>query len=106
MTVCKHLTYTGRVQGVGFRWTARQVAGGYAVGGYVRNLPNGSVDLVVEGSADQVEAFIKTRFGAKAGCRVTRRTSKPFEERPQLIGHHVFAQKKLPFGHRNSNQAS
>ncbi len=43
--------------------------------------------------ADQVEAFVKTRFAAKPGCRVTRRTSKPFEERPQLIGHHVFARE-------------
>ena len=43
--------------------------------------------------ANQVEAFVKTRFGAEPGCLVTRRTSKPFQERPQLIGHHVFARK-------------
>ena len=67
MTVCKHVTYTGRVQGVGFRWTARQVAGGFAVGGYVRNLPNGGVDLVVEGTADQVEAFLAAVAERMAG---------------------------------------
>lgn len=68
MTVCKHVTYTGRVQGVGFRWTARQVASGFAVGGYVRNLPNGNVDLVVEGTADQVEACVAALAERMAGC--------------------------------------
>jgi acylphosphatase len=58
MTVCKHVTYAGRVQGVGFRYTARQIAEGFAVGGYVRNLPGGSVELVAEGAADQVDAFL------------------------------------------------
>ncbi len=58
MTVCKRVTYSGRVQGVGFRYTARQVAGGYAVVGHVRNRPDGTVELVAEGPADQVEAFL------------------------------------------------
>lgn len=51
------VTYRGRVQGVGFRYTARTVAAGYAVQGFVRNLPDGGVQLVVEGAADEVERF-------------------------------------------------
>ena len=47
------VTYRGRVQGVGFRYTARTVAAGYAVQGFVRNLPDGGVQLVVEGAADE-----------------------------------------------------
>ena len=67
MTVCKRVTYSGRVQGVGFRYTARQVAGGYVVAGHVRNRPDGTVELVAEGPADQVEAFLTALAGHMAG---------------------------------------
>jgi acylphosphatase len=50
--------YTGRVQGVGFRYSAREVACGYEVTGYVRNLPDGRVELVAEGEEAEVAAFL------------------------------------------------
>jgi len=53
------VVFRGRVQGVGFRFTARQVASGYAVSGYVENEPDGSVELVAEGDRGEVEAFIE-----------------------------------------------
>jgi len=49
--------YSGRVQGVGFRYTVKQVAAGYAVTGAVRNLPDGRVELVAEGARDELEGF-------------------------------------------------
>lgn len=49
--------YAGRVQGVGFRYTVKQVAAGYAVTGTVRNLADGRVELVAEGARDELEAF-------------------------------------------------
>ena len=52
------LHYTGRVQGVGFRYTAANLAKGFAVAGAVRNLPDGRVKLVAEGPADQVAALV------------------------------------------------
>ncbi len=58
MIVCKHVYYSGRVQGVGFRYTAHGLAAGYKVAGFVRNLRNGDVELLAEGPADQVEAFL------------------------------------------------
>ena len=54
----KRVVYHGRVQGVGFRYTARSVAGSFRVAGWVRNLPDGDVELVAEGEPDQVEAFL------------------------------------------------
>ncbi len=57
-TVCKRVTYSGRVQGVGFRYTARRLASVYRVAGYVRNLPDGEVELVAEGDEAQVTAFL------------------------------------------------
>jgi acylphosphatase len=65
--VCRRTTYFGRVQGVGFRYTARDVARNFAVAGYVRNLPDGSVELVAEGAAEQVEAFLNAVGEQMAG---------------------------------------
>lgn len=51
--------YAGRVQGVGFRYTAREIACGYDLTGYVRNLDDGRVELVAEGIEDEVKAFLE-----------------------------------------------
>ncbi len=50
--------FRGQVQGVGFRYTARHIAGSYAVMGYVENEPDGSVELIAEGERGEVEAFV------------------------------------------------
>ena len=51
--------YSGRVQGVGFRFTVRQLACGYDVTGTVRNLPDGRVELVAEGARAELKAFLE-----------------------------------------------
>lgn len=55
----RQVLYSGRVQGVGFRYTTRSIARGYEVTGFVRNLPDGSVEVVAEGPADQLDAFLE-----------------------------------------------
>ena len=50
--------YSGRVQGVGFRATVRQLACGYEINGTVRNLEDGRVELIAEGERAEVEAFL------------------------------------------------
>jgi acylphosphatase len=50
--------YEGRVQGVGFRYTARRAAAGFDVAGYVRNLPDGRVELVASGDEEEVDGFL------------------------------------------------
>jgi acylphosphatase len=51
--------YSGRVQGVGFRATVRHVARGYEVTGSVRNLPDGRVELIAEGTKEELQAFLE-----------------------------------------------
>ncbi len=50
--------FTGRVQGVGFRYQTLQVAKEFEVSGYVKNLPDGRVHLEVEGPAAEVRDFL------------------------------------------------
>ncbi len=52
--------YHGHVQGVGFRYTVQRIAAGFAIAGYVQNLPDGRVRLVAEGSARDLECFLDT----------------------------------------------
>ena len=54
----RKIIYTGNVQGVGFRYTAVRIARRFPVTGTVRNLSDGTVELVVEGSAAVVDEFL------------------------------------------------
>jgi acylphosphatase len=53
------VTYTGHVQGVGFRYTTHSIARDHEVTGYVRNLPDGRVELVVEGDRRETDTFLE-----------------------------------------------
>ena len=53
-----HALFSGRVQGVGFRFTVCRIAERFAVTGYVRNLGDGDVELVAEGTAPELSGFI------------------------------------------------
>jgi len=53
-----HVYFSGRVQGVGFRYTARALAQRYGVSGFVRNLADGRVELEAEGPSAQVRGYL------------------------------------------------
>ncbi len=50
--------YTGRVQGVGFRYTTKTRAAGFDVSGTVRNLDDGRVELIAQGERTELEDFL------------------------------------------------
>lgn len=54
----KHLTFTGRVQGVGFRYRAHSIAVSLGLTGYVKNNYNGTVEAEVQGESCEIEQFI------------------------------------------------
>jgi acylphosphatase len=54
----RQVYYEGHVQGVGFRYTTKTIAMGFDVTGWVRNLPDGRVELRVAGEDDEVGAFL------------------------------------------------
>jgi acylphosphatase len=57
-TVRVRVYYSGRVQGVGFRYTSQRLALEHAVGGFVRNLPDGRVELLAEGDREAVDNLL------------------------------------------------
>lgn len=77
-----HVRFVGRVQGVGFRWTAAMVARGLGVTGWVRNEPDGSVTAEVQGDPSHVGAFFSRMLeemsrGGRAGYTVDQRDEIP-----------------------------
>ena len=65
--------FAGHVQGVGFRYTTEHLARRFAVTGYVRNLPDGRVEVLAEGQANEVRAFIQA-IEADLGAYIRQRT--------------------------------
>lgn len=54
----KRIFYTGHVQGVGFRYSVKQIVAGFDVSGTVQNLPDGRVELWIQGDLEEVEALV------------------------------------------------
>ncbi len=83
--------YEGRVQGVGFRWNAKNTAREYEVLGNVRNLPDGRVEVVVAGEPQEVEGFLQSiRESAVAGL-IARETREEFELNSPLKGFQILS---------------
>lgn len=57
--IAKKITFSGRVQGVGFRFTAQRIAMRCELTGYVRNMPNGSVEMLAQGHPDRLADCIR-----------------------------------------------
>lgn len=88
MTERRDITFFGRVQGVGFRYTAIRVAGGYDVTGYVRNVPDGSVQCVVEGEAADIDLFVED-LSSRMGRYIERVTQSKSQATGQFSSFDV-----------------
>lgn len=58
-TPSHHVEFHGRVQGVGFRLTTRQISRRFPVSGYVKNMPNGTVVMVVRCEPATLQEFLE-----------------------------------------------
>jgi len=59
-----HIYYNGRVQGVGFRFTADTLAGKFNIKGWVKNLSDGRVEIVAVGSRENLEKFLQEIYAS------------------------------------------
>jgi acylphosphatase len=76
MTVRAVAVVSGHVQGVGYRWFVRGLASAAGLVGSARNLPDGRVEVVVEGEDEAVRALIAALDGPRAPGSVTRVDSR------------------------------
>ena len=79
----RQVFYEGRVQGVGFRFTVKQLARGYEVTGWVRNLDDGRVELQCGGERAEVDAFLAAIAESELKSHIKSVTALPV---PPLSG--------------------
>ncbi|MCU0916923.1 MAG: acylphosphatase [Planctomycetes bacterium] len=78
----KHIVFSGQVQGVGFRYKAREIAQQYDVTGFVRNQPDGTVEMLLQGPQDQIEACLREIRDSFAGhIRTAEMEATPYSAR-------------------------
>ena len=75
-----HLIVTGKVQGVFYRATAKKTAGKYNITGWVQNTPDGNVEMIANGSQNDVEQFINWCKQGPSGAKVTNVIKEEREE--------------------------
>jgi acylphosphatase len=64
---CRRIIFEGRVQGVGFRYTAASAARTHGIEGYVRNCADGTVELVAQGRTENVDSLLASLGQSFAG---------------------------------------
>lgn len=78
----KHIIFAGRVQGVGFRFTAHHIANRHQLTGFVRNLPDGTVEMTAQGAADDIDGCVEDIKASFAGyIRETKIEEMPSDQR-------------------------
>lgn len=72
--------YEGRVQGVGFRWSVRNVAKGFDVTGWIRNLPDGRVQMQVTGEEQEVRDFVEAVAQSELRAHIRKQTESGLDK--------------------------
>jgi acylphosphatase len=89
MIVAKRLLISGRVQGVGFRFFAEAQAAVEGVHGYVRNLPDGRVEALIEGDEESVERVEWALRRGPGGARVESVSVEPVPPSGRATGFSI-----------------
>jgi acylphosphatase len=81
--------YEGNVQGVGFRYTVKQIAKGFDLTGSVRNLPDGRVELQATGEDAEVRAFLEAIGQSELRAHIRKQSETPFPHPPEFHGFEI-----------------
>lgn len=84
-TIQKYLRITGRVQGVGFRYFTRKNANDLNIKGWVKNMPDGSVETVISGKPANVEEMKKRLWKGPCSARVDHIEELPLDEKTETF---------------------
>lgn len=74
----RRTVFTGRVQGVGFRMRCASTARRFKVAGFVRNLPDGGVEVVTEGESGEIDRFL-AEISAAMNLYITSAVSQDWD---------------------------
>ncbi len=83
------ILFEGSVQGVGFRWSVKHVAKGFDVTGWVRNLPDGRVELQTAGEQSEVRAFVDAIGQSGLRAHIRKQTESLLPQPPQVHGFEI-----------------
>ena len=72
--ISRQVIYEGHVQGVGFRYSVRQIAKGFDVTGWVRNLPDGRVEMQADGMESEVREFLDAIAQSELAALIRKKT--------------------------------
>ena len=89
MSASVQVFYEGNVQGVGFRWSVRNIAKGFDVTGSVRNLRDGRVELLVTGDDEEVQAFLDAILQSELRAHIKKHSESPLAEPPAFRGFEI-----------------
>ena len=81
--------YEGNVQGIGFRWSVRNVAKGFDVTGFVRNLRDGRVELQAAGDEQEVRDFLEAILQSELRAHIKKHTESPVSDPPAFRGFEI-----------------
>ena len=81
--------YSGRVQGVGFRFTVKMVAHEFDLTGTVRNLPDGRVEMIAEGERAELEQFLKAIQDSEVGAFIRNEEKTWAEVKNEFSGFDI-----------------
>ncbi|MEY2488612.1 MAG: acylphosphatase [Verrucomicrobiota bacterium] len=81
--------YEGNVQGVGFRYSVRQIAKGFDVTGSVRNLRDGRVELLATGEEDEVRAFVEAIGQSELRAHIKKHSEASLANPPTFRGFEI-----------------
>lgn len=83
------VSYEGNVQGVGFRYSVRQIAKGFDVTGSVRNLADGRVELLATGEKEEVRAFLEAILQSELRAHIKQHFESPLPHPPPTRGFEI-----------------
>jgi len=87
--IARRVIYEGRVQGVGFRFSVKEIGHGYEVAGWVRNLADGRVQLEAQGDESEIEGFLQAIEDSHLRAHIRRKIVTTIEPVAGLKGFQI-----------------
>ena len=81
--------FEGNVQGVGFRWSVKHLAKGFDIVGWVRNLPDGRVELQASGEEPEVRAFVEAIGQSELRAHIRKQPESTLTDPPRARGFEI-----------------